>query len=361
MPAVDRTYAGGRYLLELDGADAGAIASAEGGYATSDVVEEKLGPGVLIRKHLAGVKYEDITIECGAGMASAFYKWLSDTLDLKIVRKDGALVTTDYNFREVSRLNFFHALVSEIAFPALDAASKDAAKLTVKLAPEYTRSVKGAGGGSAKVDQQRQKRWLPSNFRLKIDGIDCTKVSKIAPLVVKQTIVSDTVGELREAEKAPAHLEVPDLIVTVAESHAGDFVTWHQDFVVNGHNAQNNEKNGTLELLTPDMGTVLFTIGLFNLGIYKLALEPIRSGSENIRRVTAAMYCEQMTFKPSSAVDGVQPAVAAPSAGATNGDQAAAPVFVGDQEPPLVVVTGANGPLVTQDIPDRFTRIRRTT
>jgi len=35
-------------------------------------------------------------------------------------------------------------------------------------------------------------------------------------------------------------------------------------------------------------------------------------------------------------------------------------VFVGDQKPPLVVVSGANGPLVTQDIPDRFTRIRRT-
>lgn len=31
------------------------------------------------------------------------------------------------------------ALITEIGFPALDAGSKDAAKLTIKLAPEYTR------------------------------------------------------------------------------------------------------------------------------------------------------------------------------------------------------------------------------
>jgi hypothetical protein len=37
----------------------------------------------------------------------------------------------------------FHAvLISEIGLPAMDAASKDAAKMTIKFTPEYTRSKK---------------------------------------------------------------------------------------------------------------------------------------------------------------------------------------------------------------------------
>jgi phage tail-like protein len=368
MPAsASRGYAAARYLLELDGGTVGSVNSATGGYGTSDVVEEKAGADLIMHKHLAGVKYEDITIECGSGMSKSFYTWLSDTLDLKVARKDGAIVAVDYNLTEASRLNFFHSLVTEIAFPALDASSKDAAKFTVKLSPEYTRSAKSSGKAQGGVDSKlQQKKWLPSNFRLRIDGVDCTRVNKIASLVVKQKLSENPVGELRDYQKEPALLEIPDLVVTFPESHADDFVSWHNDFVLQGNNGQDREKSGTLEYLAPDLKTVLFTITFFNLGIFKLAPEPVAPGSENIRRLTASMYCERMTFKPST--EGAAAAVASPasSAGATNGDQAGAvtapaatPVFV-DQEPPLVVVSGANGPLVTEDIPASFTRIRRT-
>lgn len=361
MPAKEFSYATSRYSLDLDGAPAGKVDTYTGGYATSDVVEEKTGADMIARKHLAGVKYEEITIQCGAGLSKTFYAWLSDTLDLKHSRKDGAVITADYSGKETTRLNFFHALVTEIGFPALDASSKDAAKLTVKFSPEYTRTAAGSGAAGARIDMQKQKKWLPSNFRLKIDGIDCTRVNKIAPLVLEQKVVADTVGETRDYQQVPALLEIPDLVVTFPESNAADFAAWHHDFVVQGNNGQNFEKNGTLELLASDSKTVLFTIGLFNLGIYKLAPEPAAAGSDSIRRLTAAMYCERMTL--TSSADGTQTVL--PDAGATNGAQAATatgtPVFVGDQEPPLVVVSGANGPIVTQDIPDSFTRIRRTT
>ena len=28
-----------------------------------------------VKKHLAGVKYEDITVNCGTGMSKGFYEW----------------------------------------------------------------------------------------------------------------------------------------------------------------------------------------------------------------------------------------------------------------------------------------------
>lgn len=43
----------------------GWIQSVDGGHATSDVVTEKVGPDHIVHKHIAGVKYEDITLVAG--------------------------------------------------------------------------------------------------------------------------------------------------------------------------------------------------------------------------------------------------------------------------------------------------------
>ena len=63
-----RGYTAGRFAMDLGGTFAGWISSIEGGHATSDVVVEKLGPDMIQHKHIAGVKYEDITVNCGTSM-----------------------------------------------------------------------------------------------------------------------------------------------------------------------------------------------------------------------------------------------------------------------------------------------------
>src|SRR5262249_1590807 len=128
MPGI-RGYVAGRYGIELGGALAGWVQSVEGGHAFSDVVNEKLGPDHVIHKHIAGVKYEEITITCGTGMTKPFFDWVRDSFDRKDTRKDGAVITADFNFNEASRMTFNQALISEIGFPALDASSKEAAKI----------------------------------------------------------------------------------------------------------------------------------------------------------------------------------------------------------------------------------------
>jgi phage tail-like protein len=280
---------------------AGWVNSVEGGHATSDVVNEKVGADHIVKKHIAGVKYEDITITCGTGMSKAFYEWIKASFDHNYQRKDGAIITADFNYKEYTRLNFFHALITEIGFPALDAASKDAAKMTIKCAPEYCRMAAKAGGnisgGSLKNDQKIQKKWLPSNYKLVIDKTDCTRVNKIEAITVKQKVVENPTGELRDYEKEPAHLEIPNLVVTLAESHAKEFYDWHEDFVIKGNNGDDKERGGTLTYLTPDLKTELFTITFEHLGIFKLTPEKVEAGSENIRRVKAEMYCEDMKFE----------------------------------------------------------------
>jgi phage tail-like protein len=296
MPTEARGYVAGKYGIELGGAAAGWVQSVEGGHAYSDVVNEKLGPDHIIHKHIAGVRYEDITIACGTGMTKPFYEWIKASFERKHDRKDGAIVTADYKYNEITRMSFNHALISEIGFPALDASSKDAARMTIKIMPEFTRTAKGTGKQLGKVDAKIQKKWLPSNFRLKIDGLDCTRVNKIDAIVVKQKIVEHAVGEMRDYEKEPANLEIPNLGITLAESHAESWYKWHEDFVIKGDNGEDKERAGTLEFLTPDLKETLFTITFSHLGIFKLDLEKVASGVDAIRRLKAELYVQDMKF-----------------------------------------------------------------
>lgn len=290
-----RAFGAGKYAIELDGVFAGWLFSAEGGHATSDVVVEKVGEDHIQKKHLAGVKYEDISVTCGTGMSKGFYEWIKASFDLKPERKNGAIVAADFNFQEHSRISFFNALISEIGLPALDAASKDAAKMTLKFSPEYTRLSFG-GGGTVQGQTPVKKKWLTSNFKIEIEGVDASRVNKIEALVIKQNVVENAVGEQRDIQQEPTSLEVPNLVITFPESHAMEFYQWHEDFVIKGNNSDDKEKTGTLSFLTPNLQETLFTINFSHLGVFKVAPEKVESGSENIRRVKAEMYCEEIKF-----------------------------------------------------------------
>lgn len=292
-------YSAGKYALELDGVIVGWLVSGEGGHAYADVVTEQSGPDYLVKKHIGNVKYEDITIKVSTGMSKAFYNWLADFMTGRSPRKSGSIIATDFSNRELQRLSFTNALITEVSFPALDAASKDAAYLTVKLTPEMTRQSLGKGA-TVRVpgDAKAQKKWLPSNFRLKIDGLDAAaaRVNKIEAITVKQRVSTDNIGEMRDYEQEPAGLEIPNLVITFPESHASDFLDYFEDFVIRGNAGQDQEKSGSLEFLSQDRKDVLFRLELRNLGIFKLTPDKVESGAEQIRRVKAEMYCEDVRF-----------------------------------------------------------------
>jgi T4-like virus tail tube protein gp19 len=236
-------------------------------------------------------------------MSQPLYDWLAESLKNEQTRQNGAVVAYDYNLKEAWRLNFFNAFVSEAGFPALDASSKDAATLCIKLAPEYTRRVTAGTGKAAAVGSSSQKgnqRWLLSNFRLAIDGINCDRVNRIEAITVTQQLTQSTVGTKRDYQRLPSYPLLSNLVVTLADdSNAADFYDWQQSFVIEGNSGQNQEKSGTLELLSSDLKNVLFTLQFKGLGIFRLA--PLPAGTEAISRIQAEMYCEQVLFMTGSA------------------------------------------------------------
>ncbi len=295
--ASERAYAGGSIALELGGANVGLASKAFGGEPIAEVISEQPGADRVVKKHLGPLGYEPIRVEAGTGMATGFYDWIRETLERRPAPRTGSLVALDFNFREVQRTNFFNALITEIAFPAVDASKKEPANIAVTFAPEAVRFAPGSGQPMSSVKQgpTAQKRLIPAYFRLRIDGIDCTRVATIDPVLVRQKVNFDAAGAGRPSGSRllpTGILEISNLVVTLNEAGAASFYAWRDDFLASGNSADIRERNGTLEFLTPDLKTTLFVLTLKHVGIFSMGAE--QAGATRI--VRAKMYVEDVGF-----------------------------------------------------------------
>ncbi len=282
-----RSYTSGSFVLELEGTSAGFLKSVDGGATYAEVIEEAAGVDAVPQKHIGAPQVEDFRLEIGVPVPKPLADWLSASWSGKYERKSGAVVSLDFNYQPVARREFENALLTEVGFPACDGSSKTAATMVLKLSPETARDA-AASGNVAAGTSKTQKTWLPANFRLEIDGLECKRVSRIDPFTVKQQVAADAVGESREYVKQPGKLEFPNLKVTFSAADTHSWAAWFDDFVLKGRSGQENEKSGTITFLASDLTTTLFSVRLFNLGIFRLGLDQgrvrLRAGRAHDRR-----------------------------------------------------------------------------
>jgi phage tail-like protein len=275
------------------------LKSVSGGGATAEVISEN-GPDRFTRKNIGSVRYEDITLDVGFSADKALWDWVTASWDANFQRKDGSIAVCNHTMEVQSQREFRQALLTETTVPALDAASKDAGYFRLKLSPEIVTVRKGSGKLSANSAKQSHL-FMPRNFRLQIDGLDCTKVSRIDSFTVKQAVAIDDVGEARSYMKEPGRIDFPNLRITLAEVSAQSWRDWMEKFVIDGNSGPESEKNGVLTFLAANMQTELAKVEFSHLGIFKLSEDALSAGGEGIHRVTAELYCEEMKFHPPGA------------------------------------------------------------
>lgn len=308
VPPTTRSYVSGNYFLNLDGVKVGFLKSVDGGAISAQVIEQPLGSLYYVKKHIGTPKYEDFTMQLGFALSRSVYDWIAASWQSNYMRKNGSIVATDFKLDATSERQFFNALITETGIPACDGSSKEPAYLTLKLAPEYTRLVKASGKTSLDLSKQGQGVWLPANFRLTIDGLDTSRVNKIDAFTVKQKVI-ESVGDARDYLKEPAKVEFPNLGITLSELTGDSWTAWHEDFVIQGNNGDDKEKNGMLEFLSPNRSSVLLRIRFYNMGIVSVGppkpdVDPCNSGcpaslsqQDQVRRLRAELYVERMEFE----------------------------------------------------------------
>lgn len=254
--AQSRSYSSGYFVLELDGIKCGHIQSIESN-GISGIVNAASPPEDLLRKHIGGVKYEDIKMRVGLSSMGALADWMRDFLSNSASRKNGSIIACDFDYKSKHRFAFTNALITEMSFPACDGASKDAAYMTIKITPE---TMKYSVGDGKQVElsasaREKQKKWLCSNFRFAIDGLDpaCKKVRKIDAFTIKQKKAASS--------GVPGKIEYPNLSFYVPEDAGGDFESWMRQ--------PKEARKGSLEFLDGTKNEIL-------IGLLLPAVAPVR-------------------------------------------------------------------------------------
>jgi phage tail-like protein len=296
MPTSARNYTSEHFFLNLDGLECGFLRSVEGGGISADVIQEQVGTDYFVKKHIGSPKYEDLLLQIDLSMDKRVYEWIATLWNGKYARKDATIFVADDNMQVKAQSELFNVMLTEVTIPAMDGSSKDPCYITLRLSPEYSRYKKASGKLPSGVGRRKQKSWLPSNFKLEIDGLDATRVSKVDAFTIKQTLVTHPIGEMREYQREPSKLEFPNLKITLAENYAKTWIDWHEDFVIKGNSSDSQEKNGSLTFLSPNLTSELARIKFFNLGIFRLAPEKAQAQSDQIKRMAAELYCERMDF-----------------------------------------------------------------
>ena len=302
-----RSASGDRAVLQLDGVNCGFLRSAGGGQPIGEVTNEAAGSAYYVKKHIGNVKYEDVGIQLGFTMEKPIYDWISASWEMNYQRKNGAIVAATYDLKAISQLEFYNALITETTIPACDGDSKEPAYMTVKFAPEYTRHTKASGKVELDNLGSDQRRWIPSDFKLEIDGLDCTRVKKVDSFSIKQKLPAQG----RDEQAEPGKLEFPNLKITLSNEDLETWTQWHKEFLLQGNNDEGKEKNGSLVFLNRTRQKELARIKLFNLGIFYLGPDrkkaprcecckeaaPATDPKDPSKSVTVELYCERMEFR----------------------------------------------------------------
>jgi len=293
------SYVSGYFAVVVDGIDVGIVNKAGGGDAEAEVVKYAMSTEYLLKNHLGNLKYTPMSVSCGLSMGAPFKDWVMASLDGNHQYKNGELIVADFNRKAVKSREFKNGLITEVGFPAADAASKDAAYLSVKWQPETTRFKAGDGSVISKPTNAKQTQFKAENFRFTLDGFDKVnaKVSKVDAVTFKQTVQFDQIGATRDFEAVPGKIELSPLKITFAEAVADELYAWHEQFVINGNNDVSQEKTALLEFLDQKRENVLLSIEFTGVGINKLTRPEFSNNEDKIATCTAEFYVDKYTVK----------------------------------------------------------------
>lgn len=293
------SYTAGNFELTIDDESKKTTAylkSVDGGFIKAEIVDESVGAAIHHVKHTSLASIEPFSIEFGLAGAKAVLKWIQASWNREFSRRNGQVTHADFNLKQTFIHEFSDALIMETTFPALDGGSKDAAYLKVKFQPERVNTQTKAGSN---INDQnvpgRQKAWLCSGFRLKIDNVADTEfANKIESFTIKQGIKGHYSGADRFPQIEPTKIEFPNIVGTIAAAKGGGMQTWYEQCVANGMSDDKSVKQGALEFLAPDKATVLFRITLHDVGLLSYRLMQSTANSDQIKRARFEMYVGAM-------------------------------------------------------------------
>ena len=296
----NRSYTASSFILELDGSHiAGFFRSVEGGGVKADVMTYQMGNSPALWRQLAKQKYDDVKIQVGMSMSQEFYGWISQFFSGKIERRNGAIISGDFHYKERARRVMKNMLISEVQIPKFDAGDRAPCYMTVGLVPETVEFEPGNPSiDLAPTVQMRQKLWTPNRFEFTINQFEqCLKrVTKIEGFTIKQQILEYRSGNTRDPWRVPGRIEFPNLTFYLPEADAGPLIDHFTKRVLRGKPPPHTRLTGGITALDSDQQP-LCTISLAGIDISGIGPDKSDSTSQDIKQIRIDITCESMAFK----------------------------------------------------------------
>jgi hypothetical protein len=295
-PATKVPYTAGHFHLAIDGhATTAYLKSIDGGHVRAALIDEPIGPENLHVKHTSTVEIEPISVEFGISGAGDILKWIQASWKKDWSRRNGEITHANFDLKSTYSHQFLNALITETTFPALDGASREAAYMKMKFLPEVVITTKQSGPPLPPGGATNQKTWIPSAFRLTLDGMDELQyTNKIESFTIKQGVKKLYTGQERFPQIEPTKIEFPNLVGTIALEYADKLLEWGNTYIRKGQRDTSAQKTGQLEFLSPDRKTTLFRINLYEVGLHNLQVMQSTANSDQIKRAKYELYVGYM-------------------------------------------------------------------
>jgi hypothetical protein len=104
------------------------------------------------------------------------------------------------------------------------------------------------------------------------------------------------VGILVENSKHPAKVTVPDIKLGISYADHQAWAEAAKKWFIDGERREENEMQGSITFLGPNMKDELGRIDLLNVGFKKFSDEDAEANTEKIKRFNVELYVEKMVF-----------------------------------------------------------------
>jgi hypothetical protein len=292
MPET-RPTTGGRFALDITGANAGMVKKFDGLQMEADIVTSAPGPANVRKKRVTSIRWTPARATLGVGMSKELYAVVRQALKAEQKPFDGALLLADLNYKVQSSLNFTGAVLRSMTFPKLDGSSKDAAYFDLEWEAETVRWLKGDNSDIRSKVTPKQKAWLSSNFRFEMGGLPCNRVATIDSFTWQCSVVTERAGT---PVKRPVNVTVPNIKVEVSMADHDAWAEAARRWFIDGLHNESDEMTGAIVFLNPDMKSELGRVSLKNCGFVKFARAALEANIEAVARFTAEFYVEDMEF-----------------------------------------------------------------
>jgi hypothetical protein len=308
--AVNRasTYRLDSYALQLNG-DTQYVNGLDGGFVDGVVVTENGGP--MPKKHIGNAKIEPVRARV---RVDQFTQFLSDSLAGKGENGSGTIYYIDNGGTVQQQRTLSGLTLSELAFPGCSGSQKtgNALLMTMTLAAESSKAVEPLAGATPPIKADtgaasKAKQWA-GNFRFQVPGLPTNRVSVIEPFTIRRKAASDAGGTTKEPGLKPVVWEIPNLVFYMTPQDSLAWIAWHDDFVVQEHNSDAQEKTFTLELLSPDMKSTILQLDGSGVGIVSAKYEQSLSANAPVSQgFRVELYVESLKLTANGSAPATKP------------------------------------------------------